>query len=109
MRLFAVAVAVSLAHPAAAPTIKGYRSPPVPVTETTPACRSLADTEKMIQLLPDKVALRRFTIEAFNAKRCFMIEAGTEVYLDETSGFLNCIRPTGELQCAWTLREGEIR
>src|SRR5271169_1429570 len=69
------------------------------------ACREEADSKKVLEFLGknDKAGLDKFSAPKLNKGDCLTLSKGMAVTIDTKDAKLFCVRPTGGLDCYWTV------
>ena len=69
------------------------------------ACREEADSKKVLEFLGknDKAGLDKFSAPKLNRGDCLTLSKGMAVTIDTKDAKLFCVRPTGGLDCYWTV------
>ena len=69
------------------------------------ACRDEANSEKVLEFLGknDKAGLDKFSAPKLSKRECVTLSKNMAVDIDTKDAKLFCVRPTGELDCYWTV------
>ena len=69
------------------------------------ACKDETDSRKVLDFLGknDKAGLDKFSTPKLARGDCFSLTKGMSVTIDTKDAKLFCVRPTGGLDCYWTL------
>ncbi|MGA9486736.1 MAG: hypothetical protein WBV25_06640 [Methylocella sp.] len=69
------------------------------------ACRDEADSKKVLEFLGknDKAGLDKFSAPKLSKRECVTLSKNMAVDIDSKDAKLFCVRPTGELDCYWTV------
>jgi uncharacterized membrane protein YgcG len=69
------------------------------------ACREEADSKKVLEFLGknDKAGLDKFSAPKLSKGDCLTLSKGMAVTIDTKDAKLFCVRPTGGLDCYWTV------
>jgi uncharacterized membrane protein YgcG len=69
------------------------------------ACREEADSKKVLEFLGknDKAGLDKFSAPKLNKGDCLTLSKGMAVTIDTKDAKFFCVRPTGGLDCYWTV------
>jgi hypothetical protein len=69
------------------------------------ACKDVSDSKKVLEFLGknDKAGLDTFSAPKLMKGDCFSLSKGMAVTIDTKDAKLFCVRPTGGLDCYWTV------
>ena len=69
------------------------------------ACKDVSDSKKILEFLGknDKAGLDKFSAPKLTRGDCFSLSKGMAVTIDTKDAKLFCVRPTGGLDCYWTV------